>query len=511
MFRWLIALCVACVPLFAQDDLRRGFDQLAQAHPGHLKVETLGASFVASIRDQTVKGDLPAILLVGSLHGHERAPGEACLQITRDLLEDKAFRDQLSKCEVIVIPLPNAGGRSAGVNGVTLPFDDDRDGKTDEDGPNDLNGDGVITQMRVRGTRYIATASGILVEAAPGQAGQWDLLWEGGDDDGDGRVNEDAVGTITLANDWSIRWDDKQPGANRFMMQLAETRALADYVSARPSIFAAFQLRSIGGAPAFAQGPKVQGKDPYERDKQMSATLAKLWGDDKAASSAEGAGNLLDWLYESRGAHAASLHLASVPPLKEEEGAAKPTEEEARQLAWKAYVPGDYIEWKAFKHPQLGDVEIGGWKTTARNNPTEADAQAGATRVAEFLKQVVKAAPRIEVSKVEVEDKTGGLYRVRLTLKNAGALDYRTAFSDDKRIHLPVFVSLKEVKEVELISGTRRLKQENLLADGTATFEWLVRAGKETALQFEIESDRCGKISHSVATKDCPNIVTEEE
>jgi hypothetical protein len=512
MFRWLLLSLIAAAPLFAQDDVRRGFDQLAQVHSAHMKVEPLGGAFVATIRDQAVKQPLPAVLLIGSVHGYERAPGEACLRIARDLLEDKAFRDMLSKVEIIVIPLPNAEGRRAGVNGVLLARDDDRDGKADEDGPSDLNGDGVISQMRVRGNTYVQTEAGVLIAAEPGKTGEWDLYWEGKDDDGDGRINEDARGTVALANDWSIRWDDKHAGANRFMMQLAETRALADFISARPNVFAAFQLRSIGGAPAFAQGPKVQGKDSFQRDKDMATALVKLWGEAKPGEHSEGAGNILDWLYESRGVHAANVYLAELP-TNNEEGEEKPkrkvSEDEARQLAWKAYTPTDYVEWKAFKHPQLGDVEIGGWRINARSNPLEADAIAGATRAANFVKAVARAAPRLEVGKVEKEDKGEGLYRVRLTVRNAGALDYRTAFSDDRKIHLPIFVSLKDVADIKLVSGTRRVKQENILSGETATFEWLVSVDKQ--VEFQLESDRCGPLSHAVDIRECPNIVTEEE
>ncbi len=41
-------------------------------------------------------------------------------------------------------------------------FDDDRDGRSDEDGPSDMNGDGVISQMRVPGTKYVQTESGVI-------------------------------------------------------------------------------------------------------------------------------------------------------------------------------------------------------------------------------------------------------------------------------------------------------------------------------------------------------------
>src|SRR5690606_760745 len=181
---------------------------------------------------------------------------------------------------------------------------------------------------------------------------------------------------------------------------------------------------------------------------------------------AEGSGNVLDWLYESQGLHAANLSLATfAAPLKPEgkdddreedkeeepEGPRppNPTAEESAQLAWLAYAPGAYVAWQAFAHPQLGEVEIGGWKITARLDPSIDDAKAGADRAAAFVKSLALTLPRLEFSATEVEDKGAGLYRVRATLHNPSVMDYRTAFSDRHNIHLPMFVSLGS--EIELI------------------------------------------------------------
>jgi hypothetical protein len=430
-----------------------------------------------------------------------------------------------------MIPCVDPDARMVRDDGVGFPFDDDRDGKTDEYGPSDLN-DGGIHQMGVKrkGGRYIASEADprVLIEAPPGKPGEWDLYWEGKDDDGDGRINEDARGTITLFNDWSIRWDDKQPGANRFMMQLKQTRALADYLLAKP-LLAGFQLRSTGAGPEFAAGPSARGsrsessrEDPLARDKAISESLKKLWGEaDKAAIKAEpeGAGNFIDWLYESQGALAATLPLMALTTKraekeeKKEESAPreKPNEDEQRQLAWLAYQPGDYAEWKAYQHPQLGEVEIGGWRIDARSNAKEEDVRAGATRVAAFVKALLRQVPRVEVSKVEVEDKGGGLWRVRATLHNAGTLDYRSAFAARNRIGLPLFASLKDTDAVKLISGTRRNGHENLEGGATMTLEWMVRAADAAELQIAIESERTGNFTHRAVIKDCPKIRTEED
>ncbi|MHC4839390.1 MAG: M14 family metallopeptidase [Planctomycetota bacterium] len=552
MIRWILVLLVLASPLVAQSsaDLRAGFTGLALANPQHVKLTPLSDSdaYAVVLHDQAVTETRPALLIVGSLRGDEIAPATACLELAKSILADDDARKQLTNVQLIIIPTPNPAARDLrfaakpnAVPGVLRPHDDDRDGLTDEDGPSDLNGDGQISQMRLKraGGRYIASRLDprILIEAKPGQTGEWDLLWEGQDDDGDGHINEDAIGTVTLSNDWSVRWSKKQQGANRMMMQLSQTRALVDFIAPRRNIVAALQIRSIGDGLEFASGPKVKAEDPFERDKELQETLGKLWKNaagesPKGAlkSAAVGDGNILDWLYEAQGVYAANLSLHTMvgpkPEKKEEKKESeddgeekapepkkdKPSDFELSEQAWLKYSPEGYLEWKTFKHPQLGEVEIGGWKVTARHDPKTEDVTAGAGKAATFVKSLLGGLPKLEVSKVEVESKGSGLYRVRLTLRNAGSLDYRTAFSKVNRIHLPLFVSVTDSKDVALISGTRRLSAESINADGAATFEWLVRTSdKASELNFSIESKRLGDLSHKVAIKNCPSIKTEDE
>ena len=82
-----------------------------------------------------------------------------------------------------------------------MPVDDDNDYQFDEDGPEDLNGNGVIEQIRKyvpgQGThRKSAADPRILEPVKPGETGDYVLLGqEGVDHDGDGRVGEDGPGS----------------------------------------------------------------------------------------------------------------------------------------------------------------------------------------------------------------------------------------------------------------------------------------------------------------------------
>jgi hypothetical protein len=558
MHRALIWL-LAALPLAAQSnaEIRAAFEALATEHAALVKLveipNAVPGQYAVSLGD-TKAGLRPALLVLGSLRGDEATPAIACLELARAVLADEEWRTLLDAAEVIIIPVPNPLGRewlsgkpALAMPGAALPFDDDRDGKMDEDGPGDINDDGVVTQMRVKraGGKFVLSKNDarIMLPVKPGQVGEYDIFWEGVDSDGDGRVNEDAPGTITLSNDWSIRWAEG-PTANRFMMQQRETRALADFILARTNIVAAFQLRGVGGKVEFAKGPPRRGgENPFARDGEVAAVLAKAFGDGKSVvpAASEGAGNVLDWLYESQGMLAANVHLVAIkgrpeapgpedendqPKDKDEDGEedapeapgdqpAPRRERNAPQVpeaAWLEYAPERWHEWKAFSHPQLGNVEIGGWELGAYSDCKPEDAKVAVPQLVALVKATMQSMPRLSADTVEVEDKGGGVYRVRLTLHNAGAMDYRSAFAERNRIGLPIFVELKDTAAVKLVSGTRRVEHENLHGGAKATFEWLVRSSDAAAqLQIEVQSSRTGNFTHKAAINECPKIRAEDE
>src|SRR5690606_12609400 len=108
-----------------------------------------------------------------------------------------------------------------------------RDGLIDEDPPEDLDGDGVIYQMRWRPrndderkrANMIADPrdpSGRLLRRVEDGKGEWLVASEGIDNDGDGRFNEDGIGGLDLHRNYPENWrpdtggDDTGRGYTQF-------------------------------------------------------------------------------------------------------------------------------------------------------------------------------------------------------------------------------------------------------------------------------------------------------
>ena len=157
----------------------------------------------------TLVTERPGLLVVGNLEGDHVVGSQLALETIRYLLSsDEA---DLDNQVFYVVPRLNPDGAEAMFAIVkhdrrrnALPYDDDNDGRVDEDPPDDLNGDGVITVMRVpdaSGTYLQDPDAPRLVkeaDAAEGETGAYTIHWEGRDNDGDGFLNEDGPGGVDL-------------------------------------------------------------------------------------------------------------------------------------------------------------------------------------------------------------------------------------------------------------------------------------------------------------------------
>lgn len=198
-------------------------------------------------------GERPAVLVVANLEGDHLVGSSLALEVVRYLVDGAAGNPEIqtivNEQVVYVFPRMNPDGAEAMFASVkwnrtrnTFPFDDDNDGRTDEDGPEDLNGDGVITVMRVMdpsGAYMIDPADERLLkvaDASKGETGEYAIYWEGTDSDGDGFINEDGPGGVDLNRNFQHAYPYWERDAGLHMVSEPETRALMDFVLSHRNI-----------------------------------------------------------------------------------------------------------------------------------------------------------------------------------------------------------------------------------------------------------------------------------
>jgi hypothetical protein len=198
-------------------------DQLVASHPRACTAESIGTSregrAIWALRlalDQENDPDRrPAMLLAANIDGDHVVGCEVALAVVERLLDLAAEGDEaavafLSEHTLYVVPRVNpdaaerffAGTRSGRKRNLR-PDDRDRDGAIDEDPPNDLNGDGLITMMRVYDPEkadLMPDPSESRLDVEPdrdkGERAVYTLYVEGVDDDGDGESEPESLALL---------------------------------------------------------------------------------------------------------------------------------------------------------------------------------------------------------------------------------------------------------------------------------------------------------------------------
>jgi hypothetical protein len=415
--------------------LREQLGRLAEQEPSLVRVRELAESrekrrvrlVEMGVGSQEDRDTRPAMLVVAGIEGNDLVgPFTAVAWIERlikDFRESPPTAELLQTTTLYVVPClnPDAVERffvspKVEETGNGTPYDDDRDGLTDEDGPEDLNSDGLITMMRVedREGEYVLdpNENRRLRPADPlkGEAGTWRLLPEGIDNDRDKRWGEDGPGGTNFNRNFPYGYRYFAPDAGVHPVSADETRALADFVVAHANIGivltygAADNLRRTPKAAAPDAptrrpdarprgGPSDRGRSQPmealdEKDVGYYEAMGRLYratlGLGKELEGASEPGTFSDWMYFHRGRlslavrpwDAALAQGLSEPqkaedkPAQEEHDKAcdpnatkeekKPSKkgdhdkDERQELAWfDQHAPEAFLAWQAVDHPDF--------------------------------------------------------------------------------------------------------------------------------------------------------------
>jgi len=195
----------------------------------------------------------PAVLVSANLEGSHIIGTEAALRLAEKLLtadpKDAKLSALLAARTFYIAPLLNPDGTDAtfgalrtGRFGNARPVDEDADGVVDEDGFEDLDKDGAITQMRVKDPegRFIPDPKEPrlmrLADANKGEKGIYKLYSEGIDNDGDGEYNEDPAGGVEINRNFPHDFEYFIKAAGLYPVSENETIALLKFLDDHPQI-----------------------------------------------------------------------------------------------------------------------------------------------------------------------------------------------------------------------------------------------------------------------------------
>ena len=237
------------------DQMTSTIKSLVSQHPGLARLESLGQTakgrdlwVLTLAKENTVPvSERPGLLIAANFEGDHLIGSSLAVATAEYLLTGYGTDQEVTTCldqsVVYIIPRMNPDGAEqmfapivSGQKTNTTPFDADNDGRLDEDGPEDLNGDGLITVFRVKddkGLYRISTEDPLLMkkaEPSKGERGEYSIYPEGIDNDKDGFINEDAAGGTDLNRNFMHAYPYYKENAGKYMVSEPETRALIEWM-----------------------------------------------------------------------------------------------------------------------------------------------------------------------------------------------------------------------------------------------------------------------------------------
>ena len=525
--------------------LARALAELTDGHRELARVTTYGKSRAGrplwcvelGMIDHPQRDRLPALLVVAGLDGHHLVGTEVAVDHVRRLLagygNDAAITKLLDEHLVYLLPRANPDGAEAAfaavkreLRGNLRPTDEDRDGALDEDAPEDLNGDGFITQMRWKdpaGTLIEDPVDARLLRAADplkGERGIWKLGVEGIDRDGDGECGEDGLGDVVPNRNFPQRWQEFDPAAGRVPMDEPESLALGQFLFERPAIALAIvygvhdnlavDAKGDGGGEA-PSGAGPGGGGGFRGNRTMPSGLLR----DDLAFHAELAtryrattgvtskplldaddGAFVPFCYFQFGVPTLAIHLWSPPldvkapePAKTEGGKS----DDAKHLLWNDHAMSGsaFVPWTTVRHPTFGEVEVGGFKPYVRSNPPLAEVGELARKHSDHLVSLGALFAQLRVGEVKVENLGGDLFRVTATIVNDGWLPTVTSMGERNRRPRPARLDL-DLGGAKLLQGQARATWPRIEGYGRREVQWLLQAEAGTEVQLRLWSEKAG-------------------
>ncbi len=418
----------------------------------------------------------PAMWVDGSIHGNEINGVTCSLYLAWYLLTrydyDPYVKDLVDHRAFYILPGLNVDGNDSYAtepnteNNPREPYrpeDNDGDGLYDEDQTEDVDGDGEISNMWAEdpeGTFKLSPDKRrfVAVTDASDPAPRFRRIgMEGYDNDGDGRINEDDLGGPDPNRNFPFGWtlQDGWP----YPMSESETRNVFQFQLKHPNIFASFHYHNTGRLIMFMAPPDTRaGLTPEQMqadNARVAAQLAELRKTDRYAQLfprtvapdaqndmdsqmaivTEGAHILKDYnptfsglsgqaqaaSYSMLGAFSYLIELWGRPPAFDADRNNDGAVDEAEVLSWiDTEMTGEgWITPKKFKHPDLGDVWIGGTskKHTGRTPPAPY-METEALRQTHFALFAATQFPKVEIEQVTVTPATGDLFWVDTTIQN---------------------------------------------------------------------------------------------
>jgi murein tripeptide amidase MpaA len=543
---------------YRYDDLSAILKGFAEAYPHLVRLESIGQSYqgrdvwLATVTrfESGEDEDKPAVWVDGNIHASEVSPSTACLYLIHRLVTGYGEDAEVTRCldtrAFYICPRVNPDGAEWALadepkiirsSTRPYPYDEEPIGGLIEQ---DMDGDGRMLSMRLPDPngawKISAKDPRLMVRRDPAETGgaYYRLLPEGRIEDYDGVTIEiqPKKERLDLNRNFPFAWrqEYEQKGAGPYPTSEPEVRNLAHFIGGHPNITAAVAFHTYSGALLRPYDDRPDEKFPAEDlwtygkigEKGTALTgypAVSVYHDFRYHPNQVITGGFDTWMYDHMGILAWTVEIwspqrqAGIEEYKFIEWYREhPIEDDLKMLKWSDEVLGGkgYVDWYPFEHPQLGQVELGGWDAMyAFRNPPPQFLEREIAPFADWLIWQSLVSPRLALYEASCKPLGDGSYRVRAVVHNTGWLpSYVTKKATEKKLVRGVVCEIELPEGATLEAGKPREELGQLegraykpampgaddATEDRAKVEWVVHAPHGGTATVTARHPRAGKV-----------------
>jgi murein tripeptide amidase MpaA len=501
----------------------------------------------------------PAFWVDGNIHASEVTASAAALYLIEALVtryeKDANVKRALDTRAFYIVPRVNPDGAEWAladnpkvIRSSTRPYpytDDPIDGLVSGE---DLDGDGRILQMRIEDPNGAWKAypdePRLMIRRDPTETGgkYYRILPEGLLKNYDGVIINvrPPKENLDLNRNFPAGWrpEGDQRGAGPFPASEPEARNLVDFIAKHPNITGTISFHTMSGVLLRPYDDRPDDEFPTEDLWTFQKIGAKgteitsypnvsVFHDFKYHPKQVITGGFDTWTYEHIGVFSwtvefwSPMRRAGIENFKFIDWYREhPLQDDLKMLKWndEALKGKGYVDWYSYKHPQLGNVELGGWDTLNMwTNPPLEFLEKEISPFPDWIVWHALISPRLVLLETRVTALGGDSYRIRLVIQNEGwlptyvtkkALERKVTRGVIAEITLPKGATLQAGKEREELGELEGRAYKNVIPDEAeestderVKVEWVVRAKKGTKIKLLAKHDRAGTVRAEVVLK----------
>lgn len=550
---------------YKYDEITSFVHAFAEEYPELVRVQSIGKSYegrdiwlVTITNFETGPDDeKPALWVSANLHATEMSPSTLALLHIHTLVNGYGNDDEIT-CVLdtrvyYIVPRISVDGAELALadhpkvvrsSVKPYPFDEHPvEGLIQED----IDKDGRLLFMRIpdpNGTwKKHPDDPRLMIRRDPVEAGgdYYRILPEGRLENYDGATIHLATRRegLDINRNFPSMWrvEGEQYGAGPYPTSEPEVKALVDFIVEHPNITGGVDFHTMSGVLLRPYGTKPDDEMPAEDlwtyqkigDKGTELTgypNISVFHEFKYHPKQVITGVFDDWMYDHLGFFGWTVELwspqrqAGITDYKYIDWYREhPVEHDLMLMKWNDEVLDGqgYVDWYTFDHPQLGQIELGGWKYAyAWRNPPPHLLEKEIAPFPKWLIWHLLISPKLELIESSVEKIDGGAYRVRVVAANTGWLpSYISKMALQRKSVRGVVAEIDLPDDAALVSGKSRevagqlegrayklASFFNWMASDTTSdrvkFEWVVNAPSGGSAEITVKHARAGVVRATV-------------